>query len=218
MARSRSTARGAGSEGERAAGVARAGCPRRRPEGGPEAADLRRAAAHRYPRSRDGVAIGAGARSRRVRGDRIRARRRSASMACCRLRCRSARRRSACGWRLAPSRATFCRWSCAAAWLAVAGVVPGIALAYAAGRSMEALLAGVKPADTLTLAARSAVGADDVRRQRDADTARAARRSDHRSSRGVTFRRAKALRHTMRRRFDRTCRRASALRSLSRQP
>ena len=35
--------------------------------------------------------------------------------------------------------------------LAVAGVVPGIALAYAAGRSMEALLAGIKPADTLTL-------------------------------------------------------------------
>ena len=36
-------------------------------------------------------------------------------------------------------------------WLAVAGVVPGIALAYAAGRSMEALLAGVKPADAVTL-------------------------------------------------------------------
>jgi putative ABC transport system permease protein len=36
--------------------------------------------------------------------------------------------------------------------LAVAGVVPGIAIAYAAGRSMEALLAGVKPADALTIA------------------------------------------------------------------
>jgi putative ABC transport system permease protein len=36
--------------------------------------------------------------------------------------------------------------------LAIAGVVPGIAIAYAAGRSMEALLAGVKPADALTLA------------------------------------------------------------------
>src|SRR5438876_406296 len=36
--------------------------------------------------------------------------------------------------------------------LAIAGVVPGVALAYAAGRSMEALLAGVKPADALTLA------------------------------------------------------------------
>src|SRR4051812_19439624 len=37
--------------------------------------------------------------------------------------------------------------------LALAGVVPGIALAYAAGRSMEALLAGVKPADLPTLLA-----------------------------------------------------------------
>jgi predicted lysophospholipase L1 biosynthesis ABC-type transport system permease subunit len=36
-------------------------------------------------------------------------------------------------------------------WLTVAGVVPGVALAYAAGRSMEALLAGVKPADAATL-------------------------------------------------------------------
>lgn len=34
--------------------------------------------------------------------------------------------------------------------------MPGVALAYAAGRSMEALLAGVKPADTLTMA--SAIG------------------------------------------------------------
>jgi putative ABC transport system permease protein len=37
------------------------------------------------------------------------------------------------------------------ALLAVAGVVPGVALAYAAGRSMEALLAGVKPSDMPTL-------------------------------------------------------------------
>jgi predicted permease len=37
--------------------------------------------------------------------------------------------------------------------LAAAGVIPGIALAYAAGRSMEALLAGVKPADVPTLLA-----------------------------------------------------------------
>jgi putative ABC transport system permease protein len=37
--------------------------------------------------------------------------------------------------------------------LAIAGVVPGIGLAYAAGRSMEALLAGVKPADAVTLTA-----------------------------------------------------------------
>jgi putative ABC transport system permease protein len=40
--------------------------------------------------------------------------------------------------------------------LAAAGVVPGVFLAYAAGRSMEALLAGVQPADALTMA--SAVG------------------------------------------------------------
>ena len=36
--------------------------------------------------------------------------------------------------------------------LALAGIVPGVLLAYAAGRSMEALLAGVKPTDGLTLA------------------------------------------------------------------
>jgi putative ABC transport system permease protein len=35
--------------------------------------------------------------------------------------------------------------------LALAGVIPGVALAYAAGRSMEALLAGVKPADAPTM-------------------------------------------------------------------
>jgi putative ABC transport system permease protein len=34
--------------------------------------------------------------------------------------------------------------------LALVGVVPGLVLAYFAGRSMEALLAGVKPADTMT--------------------------------------------------------------------
>ena len=37
--------------------------------------------------------------------------------------------------------------------LALAGLVPGVALAYAAGRSMEALLAGVKPADAATMGA-----------------------------------------------------------------
>jgi putative ABC transport system permease protein len=36
--------------------------------------------------------------------------------------------------------------------LALAGIVPGIFLAYGAGVSMEALLAGVRPADALTLA------------------------------------------------------------------
>ena len=37
--------------------------------------------------------------------------------------------------------------------LAVADVIPGIAIAYVAGRGMEALLAGVKPADAATMAA-----------------------------------------------------------------
>ena len=37
-------------------------------------------------------------------------------------------------------------------WLTVAGLMPGIALAYAAGRSMQALLAGVEPTDAPTLA------------------------------------------------------------------
>ncbi len=37
-------------------------------------------------------------------------------------------------------------------WLSVAGVVPGIALAYAAGRGMESVLAGVEPGDVLTFA------------------------------------------------------------------
>jgi putative ABC transport system permease protein len=37
--------------------------------------------------------------------------------------------------------------------LALAGVVPGIAIAYAVGRGMQALLAGVKPTDGPTLAA-----------------------------------------------------------------
>jgi predicted permease len=36
--------------------------------------------------------------------------------------------------------------------LSVAGLLPGVALAYAAGRAMESLLAGVKPADTVTFA------------------------------------------------------------------
>lgn len=37
--------------------------------------------------------------------------------------------------------------------LAAAGVLPGIALAYAAGRAMQSLLAGVQPGDALTFAA-----------------------------------------------------------------
>jgi putative ABC transport system permease protein len=37
--------------------------------------------------------------------------------------------------------------------LAAAGVLPGIAIAYAAGRAMQSLLAGVQPADSVTFAA-----------------------------------------------------------------
>jgi predicted permease len=37
--------------------------------------------------------------------------------------------------------------------LAVAGLLPGVVLAYAAGRAMESILAGVQPADTITFTA-----------------------------------------------------------------
>ena len=40
-----------------------------------------------------------------------------------------------------------------AAILAVAGVLPGVLLAYAAGRAMQGLLAGIQPADIETFGA-----------------------------------------------------------------
>jgi len=40
---------------------------------------------------------------------------------------------------------------------AAAGVIPGLLLAYAAGRAMEALLAGVRPTDPATFAAAAAL-------------------------------------------------------------
>jgi predicted permease len=43
------------------------------------------------------------------------------------------------------------------AWLSVAGVIPGVALAYATGRWMQALLAGIAPADVPTFAVAVAV-------------------------------------------------------------
>jgi putative ABC transport system permease protein len=42
-------------------------------------------------------------------------------------------------------------------WLAAAGVIPGLALAYAAGRGMQALLVGVTPADLPTFASAAAL-------------------------------------------------------------
>ena len=59
---------------------------------------------------------------------------------------------------------------------------PGVALAYVAGRSMEALLAGVTPADAPTLAAAVCLAAlMTIVGSAAADAARAARRSDHRA-------------------------------------
>ena len=70
--------------------------------------------------------------------------------------------------------------------LALAGVIPGVALAYVAGRSMEALLAGVEAGRRADAARRRRpLGADDDRRQRDADAARAPRRSDHGAAGGI---------------------------------
>jgi predicted permease len=43
------------------------------------------------------------------------------------------------------------------AWLALAGLVPGVALAYVAARLMESLLAGVRPADALTFSTATAL-------------------------------------------------------------
>lgn len=44
-----------------------------------------------------------------------------------------------------------------AAILAVAGVLPGVLLAYAAGRAMQGLLAGIQPADVETFGAVAAL-------------------------------------------------------------
>ncbi|HUQ19983.1 MAG TPA: FtsX-like permease family protein, partial [Gemmatimonadaceae bacterium] len=44
-----------------------------------------------------------------------------------------------------------------AAMLAIAGVIPGLIIAYLAGRSIQSLLAGVEPADVLTFTAAGAL-------------------------------------------------------------
>jgi ABC-type lipoprotein release transport system permease subunit len=43
------------------------------------------------------------------------------------------------------------------ALLAAAGVIPGLMIAYIAGRSMQSLLAGVEPADIVTFGAAAAL-------------------------------------------------------------
>ena len=64
-------------------------------------------------------------------------------------------RRSACASRSARARATSSRWCCgqgAALWRRPASAL-GVLVAYAAGRAMQALLAGVSPADAATFLA-----------------------------------------------------------------
>jgi putative ABC transport system permease protein len=65
----------------------------------------------------------------------------------------SQRRRSASAWRSGQSSDILSMIVKRSVWLSLAGVVPGIALAYAAGRWMQALLVGVTPADVPTFAA-----------------------------------------------------------------
>ena len=118
-----------------------------------------------HGRSRDGVAVGADARPRRLRAGRVRARRHRdpRPAVVCRVAAHEGDRR-AHGARRAAGRHPGDGAAPLRCWLAVAGVVPGVAVAYAAGRSMEALLAGVKPADAAhARQRRRAVGADDRR-------------------------------------------------------
>ena len=142
----------------------------------PKSATLDR---RRRPRHR--VARGAAARARRVRGDRVRARRhRHPRPAVVRRVAARAGDRRAHRARRAAERHPVDGGAAAAVVLAVAGLVPGVALAYAAGRSMEALLAGVKPADATTLAAAvTLVAGDDVPGKPVPDPARAAGRPAH---------------------------------------
>ena len=67
-----------------------------------------------------------------------------------------------------------------------AGLLPGLALAYVAGRSLQALLIGVTPGDIPTFTAVDrAHASDDTRRHAAADAARAARGSDQGDPGGV---------------------------------
>ena len=99
--------------------------------------------------------------------------------------------------------------------LAGVGVVLGVALAYAAGRSMQALLAGVKPADAATLTRRRrARDRHDRDRQLDADDSRAASGSEYGPSGRMTVRTRmlQAAPSSVRERRDRSCHRLAAIR------
>ena len=114
--------------------------------------------AHRDDRSRDGVALGAGARAcRRLRSWR----------SCWPtigihglLSFAVSQRVQEIGVRLALGAQSSDILSLIV-WrgvlLAIAGIVPGVLIAYTAGRSMEALLAGIRPTDALTLASATAL-------------------------------------------------------------
>ena len=82
----------------------------------------------------------------------------SASTACSPSRYRTGPRRSACAWPWARDGPTSSASSCAtASSSAPCGVGLGLALAFAAGRGLEALLAGVSPRDAATFLAATGV-------------------------------------------------------------
>ena len=119
-------------------------------------------------------------RDRRVRVGRV------GIQASCRSRCLSVcrDRRPSRAWRAVERHPVDDVWR--GVLLAIAGIVPGVLLAYAAGRSMEALLAGVKPTDGVTLATAIALSfLMTVLGTLAPDGARLARRPDHGVAGGV---------------------------------
>ena len=77
-------------------------------------------------------------------------------------------------------------------WLALAGIVPGVAIAYAVGRAFEAMLAGVQPNDGPTFGVAIALAVVmTIAGTLVPDAARAACESDYRAAGGVRDARAK---------------------------